>query len=76
MYHMCREIKCKKCHGSTWAGCGKHLESTFKNITYKNRCWCGYNPEQINDIIKTYNQKHSKSYGPFPIVSTNSYTTF
>lgn len=61
---MCFEIKCQKCKKSTWSGCGKHLENLFKNVSYNQRCWCGYETEQINNLIKQYQAKNS--FGPFP----------
>ena len=61
---MCRTVVCTKCKKFTWAGCGKHLESTFKNIPYNERCWCNYDIDSIVELIK--NAQSKKSFGPFP----------
>lgn len=64
---MCYEMKCSKCSMSTWGGCGRHLETVFKNIPYNKRCWCYYNQtdEELKELIKIYIAK--KSSGPFPL---------
>lgn len=37
---MCRPTKCKNCHKTTWAGCGKHVDSVMKNVAPQDRCNC------------------------------------
>ena len=66
---MCWEKKCSKCKKSTWGGCGKHLEMVFRNIPYDKRCWCGYDPAKVNELIKI--EKEKGLYGPYPLVTKN-----
>ena len=29
---MCRKVECEKCHKSTYAGCGMHIEEALKGV--------------------------------------------
>ncbi|CBT74381.1 MULTISPECIES: hypothetical protein [Glutamicibacter] len=35
---MCRQVQCKTCKKTTWAGCGQHVEATMRNVPNKDRC--------------------------------------
>jgi hypothetical protein len=35
---MCRPTSCKKCHKTTWAGCGQHVNQVLANIPRDERC--------------------------------------
>ncbi len=35
---MCKAVKCKVCGKTTWAGCGKHIESVKAGVLKNN--WC------------------------------------
>ena len=62
---MCFVKKCVKCEKKSWSGCGNHLENLFKNIPYKERCWCHYDVDKLVEMI---NEEKSKGKsGPFPI---------
>ncbi|KAH9978437.1 hypothetical protein BJV77DRAFT_956322 [Russula vinacea] len=36
----CYAVKCDKCGKTTWAGCGKHVESVMSGIKEEDRCVC------------------------------------
>lgn len=35
---MCRQVQCKICQKTTWAGCGQHIDSVMRNVSSKDRC--------------------------------------
>ena len=35
---MCRQVSCKKCGKTTWAGCGQHVDSVMRGVPAKDRC--------------------------------------
>lgn len=35
---MCRQVQCKVCQKTTWAGCGQHVDSVMKGVAAKDRC--------------------------------------
>lgn len=37
---MCHATKCRTCKKTTWAGCGKHVDSVMKNVAEQDRCTC------------------------------------
>ena len=61
---MCYEAKCKTCGKTAWGGCGMHLESVFRGVPMETRCFCGYDKNQLPDLIKK--AKERGSAGPFP----------
>lgn len=40
---MCRAVTCNKCHKTTWAGCGNHVDQVMAGVARANRCAC--NPQ-------------------------------
>ena len=60
---MCHETKCSTCKKSSWAGCGQHLESIFRNIPVEKRCFFNYSPEEL-DVEKK--NPRMPSVGPLP----------
>ena len=37
---MCRAVNCEKCGRTTWAGCGKHIDSVMRDVAPSDRCHC------------------------------------
>nr|DAD38953.1 TPA_asm: hypothetical protein HUJ06_013275 [Nelumbo nucifera] len=37
---MCFAVKCSTCGKSTWAGCGRHVASVYKQIQEGQHCLC------------------------------------
>ncbi|KAA1476252.1 hypothetical protein DENSPDRAFT_827121 [Dentipellis sp. KUC8613] len=37
---MCYAVKCEQCGKTTWAGCGKHVESVMKDVKEEDKCKC------------------------------------
>lgn len=35
---MCRQVSCKKCGKTTWAGCGQHVDSVMRGVPARDRC--------------------------------------
>ncbi|PRY21308.1 hypothetical protein [Pseudosporangium ferrugineum] len=35
---MCRQVTCRRCGKTTWAGCGQHVEQTLRGIPKAERC--------------------------------------
>ena len=35
---MCRPANCKTCGKTTWAGCGKHVDTVMANVKPAQRC--------------------------------------
>ena len=35
---MCRPTTCKKCHKTTWAGCGQHVNQVLAHVPQAERC--------------------------------------
>jgi hypothetical protein len=60
---MCFESTCQHCKKSTWAGCGAHLQSVFRDIPMEKRCFCGYTQEELE--LETKNPKYP-NVGPVP----------
>ena len=50
---------------ASWAGCGQHLDSVFRNITVDNRCKCGYKEADWSALIQR-KKTESTFNGPFP----------
>lgn len=48
---MCRPVTCKKCQKTTWAGCGKHVESVKAQVPAGQWCNCRSGATQE---VKTY----------------------
>ena len=38
---MCYPVKCKRCHKTTWAGCGLHIQMVMSRVPVEERCTCG-----------------------------------
>jgi hypothetical protein len=39
-YVMCRQVTCKKCGGTTWAGCGQHVKQVMAGVPASKQCTC------------------------------------
>lgn len=37
---MCRQVKCRACQKTTWAGCGQHVAQVMKDVPRADRCAC------------------------------------
>lgn len=37
---MCRPVVCRTCNKTTWAGCGRHVDSVMKKVPQNQRCTC------------------------------------
>ncbi len=35
---MCRQVSCKTCGKTTWAGCGQHVDSVMRGVPARDRC--------------------------------------
>ena len=35
---MCRQVRCRKCGKTTWAGCGNHVKEVMRGVSAANRC--------------------------------------
>lgn len=35
---MCRQVTCRTCGKTTWAGCGQHVEQTLAGVPRSQRC--------------------------------------
>lgn len=35
---MCRALTCEKCHKTTWAGCGQHVDQVLRGVPSSQRC--------------------------------------
>lgn len=35
---MCRQVSCKTCGKTTWAGCGQHVDSVMRGVPVRDRC--------------------------------------
>ncbi|MBW8172710.1 hypothetical protein K0651_06575 [Ornithinimicrobium sp. Arc0846-15] len=35
---MCRQVDCKQCGKTTWAGCGQHVDQVMKGVPRAQRC--------------------------------------
>ena len=42
---MCRQVKCRQCSKTTWAGCGQHVDSVMRGVPARDRCQ-GHENEQ------------------------------
>nr|DAD38952.1 TPA_asm: hypothetical protein HUJ06_013274 [Nelumbo nucifera] len=37
---MCYVVRCSSCGKSSWAGCGRHVASVYKQILDGQHCFC------------------------------------
>lgn len=37
---MCRPIKCSRCAGVMWSGCGMHVDQVMADVPRETRCTC------------------------------------
>lgn len=37
---MCHPTTCRSCRGTTWAGCGSHVDQVMRNVPRDRRCSC------------------------------------
>lgn len=37
---MCRQVKCRQCSKTTWAGCGSHVNQVMAGVPSSQRCSC------------------------------------
>jgi hypothetical protein len=37
---MCRQVKCRNCSKTTWAGCGQHVDQVMAGVAASQRCSC------------------------------------
>ncbi len=52
---MCRAATCEKCKKTTWAGCGRHVDSVMKDVPEDQRCKCKRQPPRrsLLDLVTT-----------------------
>jgi hypothetical protein len=41
---MCYPAECPRCHKTTWAGCGEHVDQVMRNVPTTQQCTC--NPQR------------------------------
>jgi len=37
---MCRQVTCRSCSKTTWAGCGQHVQQVMGSVPKNERCSC------------------------------------
>jgi hypothetical protein len=37
---MCYPAECPRCHKTTWAGCGEHVDQVMRNVPTTQQCTC------------------------------------
>ncbi len=37
---MCYPVRCPRCGGTTWDGCGQHVEEALAGVPAAQRCSC------------------------------------
>ena len=37
---MCRQVNCRQCSKTTWAGCGMHVNQVMAGVPSSQRCSC------------------------------------
>jgi hypothetical protein len=37
---MCRQVTCRRCGNTTWAGCGQHVDQVMAVVSKFKRCQC------------------------------------
>lgn len=37
---MCYPVECPRCHKTTWAGCGEHVEDVMGSVPKVQQCTC------------------------------------
>ncbi|CAN1156706.1 hypothetical protein LINPERPRIM_LOCUS20364 [Linum perenne] len=37
---MCYKVKCSSCGKTSWGGCGRHVQSVYKQVPQAQRCIC------------------------------------
>lgn len=37
---MCRQVTCKNCGKTTWAGCGQHVDAVMSKVPKAQQCTC------------------------------------
>ncbi|RKE64868.1 hypothetical protein DEU36_2100 [Microbacterium sp. AG238] len=35
---MCRQVTCRTCGKTTWAGCGQHVDQVMRGVPQRDRC--------------------------------------
>ncbi len=43
---MCRPVTCRTCGGTTWAGCGMHVDDVMRGVPTQQRCTCDQQERQ------------------------------
>lgn len=41
---MCRQVTCRTCGKTTWAGCGQHVDEVMRGVPKRDRCE-GHEPQ-------------------------------
>lgn len=59
---MCYKVLCQKCGKYSWAGCGEHLTSVYRNIGEGNHCMCRSWPGLV--IPRQHQQQSTQSTTP------------
>jgi hypothetical protein len=37
---MCYPVECPRCHKTTWAGCGEHVDQVMRDVPPAQQCSC------------------------------------
>lgn len=45
---MCRAVKCRVCGGTTWAGCGMHVDAVKRSVPAEQ--WCNGHGSEEHEI--------------------------
>lgn len=54
---MCRAVKCRTCGGTTWAGCGMHVDQVMRGVPKQARCTCDPNAPKPGFFARLFGGK-------------------
>ena len=55
---MCRQVTCRKCGKTTWAGCGQHVTQVMRGVPSSQRCRGHENdPKEPGFFAKLFGKK-------------------
>ena len=49
---MCRAVTCRTCGKTTWAGCGRHVDSVLRGVPKAQRC-AGHERDRVASATTT-----------------------
>jgi len=48
---MCRQVTCRRCGNTTWAGCGQHVDQVMRGVPKSKRCKCPPTPSLVERLF-------------------------